>query len=184
MQALRPWRATAMSLLLFVALGMENSAVAQIAPSEYDLKAAFLYQFLSYVSWPPSRASADSLVLIGVVGAPELVDNLAILAANQAGAARMIEVRTLQPGSDPRGLHVLFVAAGRDEESAVMLQTAVADGVLTVTESSPRPPDSIINFEIIDNMVRFDVALGLARRNGLDVSGRLLQVALRVLEQP
>jgi hypothetical protein len=42
----------------------------------------------------------------------------------------------------------------------------------------------MINFEIIDNRVRFEVALGLARRSGLDISGRLLQVALRVVDEP
>ena len=177
-------RAVAPMVLLIAAMLAESSALAQIAPSEYDLKAAFVYQFLTYVSWPESKAGANGVIVIGVVGAPELADNLATLSRNQEIDARLIEVRNLTPDGDPRSLHVLFVARNPNVETDVLLQAAVDNAVLTITEELPRPSNSIINFEIIDSKVRFDVALGLARRNGLDVSGRLLQVALRVLELP
>lgn len=157
---------------------------AQAGPSEYDLKAAFVYQFLAYVTWPDSPNPASGPLRIGVVGASELADNLAALASNQGASARAIEIRRLAPDADPRDLHVLFVAAGFSGAAAAQLQTAVDNAVLTVTEDLPRPSDSMINFEVIDSKVRFDVALGLARQSGLDVSARLLQVALRVLEQP
>lgn len=155
-----------------------------MAPSEYDLKAAFVYQFLSYVSWPGGVATANDVLVVGVVGAPELGNNLAILAGDQAATSRPVDVRIVGPDVDVRDLDVLFVAASSAARTDALLQSAVENGVLTITETLPRPAHSVINFEVIDNRVRFDVALGLARQNGLDVSGRLLQVALRVIEAP
>jgi hypothetical protein len=39
---------------------------------------------------------------------------------------------------------------------------------------------SVINFRIVDERVRFDVALDAAERNGIKLSSRLLTVANRV----
>jgi hypothetical protein len=177
-------RSISVTLLLTASLSAENSVRAQLDPSEYDLKAAFLYQFLAYVSWPEGKASDEGKVLIGVVGAPELADNLATLANNQPDSARAIEVRTLAPDADPGALHVVFVAADLNDEAEGLLRAATANAVLTITEDLPRPENSIINFEIIDDKVRFDIALGLARQSGLEISARLLQVASRIVDQP
>ena len=178
-----PTRRTVSLALLLVALLAEDGAWAQAAPSEDALKAAFVFQFLSYVTWPESK-HGDGVLHIGVVGAEELADNLAMLSRNESADARAIKVHTVPLDGDPRDLHVLFVDAKTAGAVDALLQTALAGGVLTITESLPRPAHSVINFEIIGSKVRFDVALGLARQNGLDVSGRLLQVALRVIDAP
>jgi hypothetical protein len=39
---------------------------------------------------------------------------------------------------------------------------------------------SVINFRLVDERVRFDVALDAAERNGIKLSSRLLTVANRV----
>lgn len=183
---LRSWRVSTrtlrLALLLAAQLLGEQAALAQGGPSEYDLKAAFLYQFLAYVTWPEAKAG-DGAIVIGVLGASELASDLLALASRAPGQ-RPIEVRTVTRDTDPRDLHVLFVAAARADESAALLRNAAANAVLTVTEKLPRSPNSMINFEVIDSKVRFDVALGLVRANGMDISARLLQVALRVVEQP
>jgi hypothetical protein len=169
-------------LLLTTGLLAEDSAVAQGGPSEYDLKAAFVYQFLAYVSWPEAK-TGNGPVVIGVLGANELAGNLTALARANDGA-RPIEVRMLAADADPRDLHVLFVAADAAAEAGSLLQGAATHAVLTITETVPRSPHSVINFEVIGGKVRFDVALGLAREGGMDISARLLQVALRVVDQP
>lgn len=175
------------SSLLMLAIGWFVSAagLAQIQASEYDLKAAFLYQFTSYVSWPEDALDPDAALLFGVVGAPELADNLARLANAPNGEGRSIEVRRMNAGDDPAGLHVLFVAGRQSRAAATMLQAAQQHAVLTVTEDdAPRPQYSVINFEILDGKVRFDISLDNARASDLTISARLLQVALRVLGAP
>lgn len=188
MKACFTWRFTARvvmaAVLLVVALIPEAPVQAQSGPSEYDLKAAFVFQFLAYVTWPESKSADGSPILIGIVGADELARNLTELAGTRGVGTRSMEIRRLGPDADPALLHLLFVADEYAANADELLRRAVASGVVTVTETLPRPPASVINFEIIDSRIRFDVALGLARANGMDVSARLLQVALRVMEQP
>lgn len=187
MKRLQSWhgwlRVVPLAFLLSMQLWIDLPAHAQNGPSEYDLKAAFIYQFLAYVTWPSGKAEREPL-LIGIVGAEEIANNLAALAAEEGFAARPIAVLRFDPAGDPRDLHVLFVAADRSAGVGELLRIAADNAVLTITESSPRPADSMINFEIIDSKVRFDVALGRARASGMDISARLLGVALRVEDTP
>lgn len=187
MKRLQSWhgwlRVVPLAFLLTSQFWVELPAHAQGGPSEYDLKAAFIYQFLAYISWPAAKAEREPL-LIGIVGAAEVANNLAALAADEGFAARPIEILRLDIDDDPRDLHVLFVADEYGADAAMLLRTAADNAVLTITETNPRPADAMINFEIIDSRVRFDIALGRARASGMDISARLLGVALRVEETP
>lgn len=153
--------------------------------SEYDLKTAFLYQFTLYVEWPAERlGAADDPLVFGVVGADEMANNLQQLTASNV-QGHPIEVRELAPGADVSGLHVLFVTKEEEANSAAMMGQAAANSVLIVTENADGlPPNSIINFALVDGKVRFDVSLTNAEIAGLEISSRLLQIARSVAGRP
>ena len=53
--------------------------------------------------------------------------------------------------------------------------------VLTVTETGRNlRQDSVINFRVVDERVRFEVSLDAAEKNNLKLSSRLLAVAYKV----
>lgn len=151
--------------------------------TEYELKAAFLYNFASYVQWPPGIFNdPGQAVVFGVVGANELADNLEQVTGGRAVNGRAVEVRRLRGADELAGIHVLFAGDPLGAADRALLAAALQSSILTVTESDgARPDDSVINFEIVDGRVRFDVSLTEAGRARLQVSSRLLQVALRVL---
>jgi hypothetical protein len=183
LQSWRSWlRVAPLAFLFSSQFWFDLPVQAQDGPTEYDLK-AFVYQFLAYVTWPEGKAGQEPLV-IGVVGANALANNLAALAADKDFTARPIEIRRLRSDADPRDLHVLFVAADRNDDSAALLRSAAQQAVLTITETQPRPADAMINFRIVDSKVRFEVGLGRVRASNMDISARLLGVALRVEELP
>lgn len=162
------------------------SGFAQPQPSEYDLKAAFLYQFTTFVEWPPGLLDdPDQPLVFGVVGAKELVDNLEMLSSGREGTGRSLEVRRIGTRDDLEGIHVVFVDERITNNAEPLLVDAIGKSVLTVTESDDfRPANSIINFEVVDNKVRFDVSLILAQQANLRISARMLQFALRVIGDP
>jgi hypothetical protein len=167
--------------------------VAWSAPSPYGeddrplaeqrIKAAFLYKFLSYVEWPASAiADDDAPIVMGVMGADAIADELRSIVASRMLGRHPIEVRTLGAGQAlPPTLHVLFV--GRDDASllarlvplaqrrAILLVTAFADGL---------DRGSVINLLVRENHVRFEVSLDAAQRSGLKLSSRMLAVAVAV----
>jgi len=91
-------------------------------------------------------------------------------------------VRRLNRGDALTGLHIVFIARGHADRLAETLGAARGQPVLVVTESEGAgAPGSIINFVVVEDKVRFDVALARAESSNLKISARLLGVARRVI---
>lgn len=166
--------------LLVATLMPSSHLMAQT--SEYQVKAAFLYKFAGYVQWPEHRFTDEaSPIVFGVMGAEQLADTLEQIVTGHTVNDRPIEVRRLSPGSSVVDVHVLFVSQSSLSRVDSVLSELASSSILTVTESPLRPEGSVINFEIINDKIRFDVSLDTAEQGGLDISARLLQVAYRVI---
>jgi hypothetical protein len=177
----------AVLVALAVASGCVEPCLAQsdLRIAEYKVKAAFLYKFASYIEWPSEVFERpESPIVIGVAGADAMSDQLAQDVAGRSIGGRPVEVRKLRRGVPLSGLHVLFVGRS-DRGSSDVLASTKGRPVLTVTESEDAfALGSMINFVVIDDRVRFDVALREAEIANLKVSSRLLRVARRVLGGP
>jgi len=182
--AARLLRACALSLGVAAAVSGPRPAQADAQADEYRVKAAFLYKFGSYIEWPSgSFARADSPVAIGVMGADALADELVQIVAGRNVNGRPVRVRKLRPGDPIAGLHVLFV--GRDSgRLAEILAAAKGRALLTVTESEEALElGSMINFVVVEDKVRFDIAPPPSESSNLKISARLLGVARKVVSK-
>jgi YfiR/HmsC-like len=148
---------------------------------ERRVKAAFLYKFLGYAEFPAGAfADAASPVTIGVVGADELAAELARIVGGRTVNNRPILVRVLRETELGAAVQLLFIG-GHDSAKVGRLVRAAGGALLIVTEcEGGLQQGSTINFRIVDERVRFDVALDAAERNGIKLSSRLLTVANRV----
>ena len=157
-----------------------QSALAGV-PLERRVKAAFLYKFLGYTDFPASAfADAAAPLTIGVIGADDLAVELARVVAGRTVNNRTIEVRELRESDAAARVHLLFVG-GSDPQRVARIVRQAAGALLVVTEcDNGLQIGSVINFRIVDERVRFDVALDAAERNGIKLSSRLLTVANRV----
>jgi hypothetical protein len=161
-------------------------AQAEEAVPEAQVKAAYLLKFLDFIEWPASAAvSARSPFVIGVAGADALADELAALAARRRPEARPVTARRLKPGDAPAGLHVLFLGREAGPRVKSWLAAVAAQPVLVVTETEEAfEAGAAIGFVMVDQRVRFDVALRQAEARELKISSRLLGVARRVTGAP
>ena len=155
------------------------AAAAGPQASEYQVKAAYLCKFANYVEWPPAPAgSPQPPFVIGLLASQAIVDEMAQVARGLAVDGRAVVVRRLRAGDGFEGVSIVFIArsdAARVHEALAALQ---GRPVLTVTEAEPGSDvGSIVNFVVIDDKVRFDIALPPAQRGGLKISARLLAVA-------
>jgi hypothetical protein len=157
-------------------------AAAQVASTEVQIKAAFLYKFGGFVEWPAGAfAGAATPFTIGVLGAEAVAAELERITAGRTVQNRPVSVRRVKRGESSAGLHVLFV--GREEAArlAETLSAAKSEALLVVTESeNALAQGSAINF-VAEDRVRFDVALPAAERGQLRISSRLLAVARKVV---
>ena len=175
--------ACAIALAGFFGMASANTIAAEDPTTlEQRVKAAFLYQFASYVEWPaPSFAQPDTPLTIGVLGAETLAVELKQLVAGRAVGGHPVAVKEVKPGESLAGLHILFIGGAENGRLGQISQPGKQRPMLTVTETEGSlSRGSMINFVIVDRRVRFEVGLDSAEKSGLRLSSRLLAVAQQV----
>lgn len=175
-----------LSLMLLLAFGCLGAAPASTQAPEYRVKAAFVYKFSDYVEWPSEAfANPNSPLVIGVVGADTLAEELARIAGGRTVGGRPVAVRKLRYGEPLSGLHVIFLGQSNSRQLTAALGSSKGHAALTVTESADGIRlGSMINFVVESDKVRFDVALASAEASRLKISSRLLAVARNVVASP
>jgi hypothetical protein len=182
--AARALRACALAALIFPLAVDPARPQTDSQAAEYRVKAAFVYKFSGYIEWPDAAfARPDSPISIGVVGADALAEELAQVVVGRSVNGRPFSVRKLRPGDSIENLHILFIGKTDARRLAEILGVVKGRPVLTVTESEEALQlGSVINFVVVDDKVRFDVALVPADLGSLKISARLLAVARKVVK--
>jgi hypothetical protein len=146
---------------------------------ERRVKAAFLYQFVAYVEWPPDAfTKSGTPITIAVTGAESLAEELRQVVSGRTVGGRQVTVRRVGPGELLEGVHILFIGMAENARLGELTRSTQSLPILTVTESTGAlERGSMINFVLDQRRVRFEVALDTAEKRGLRLSSRLLAVA-------
>jgi hypothetical protein len=170
-------------LLLLLLLALAGAARAQ-APGalERQVKAAYLYKFAGFVEWPEgSFARPDSALVIGVLGADALAEQLEQSVAGHTAGGRAIVVRKLRRGEALAGLHILFIGAMERAALQEALAASRGQALLTVSDSDEAHAlGSMVNFVVADDKLRFEVALKPVASARMRISARMLSAAYKV----
>ena len=156
-------------------------AWSQESPNEeYRLKAEFLYQFPQFVEWPESALGGRDKVTICVSRPNPFGALLDELIAGETLNGRQLVIRAIDRASTLNGCHVLFMPAGTPDVRNVL--DAVGTRPILAIGESPLflEQGGVINLQVIDRRVRFEVSPGAAERAGLRLSSQLLRLAVRV----
>jgi hypothetical protein len=159
-------------------------ALAHVLPiraqqfSEYEVKAAFLYNFAKFVEWP-DEGSTRPLALC-VLGDNPFGDALAALEGKRV-RGRLLETRRDIYDDDTPGCHVLFINEIDKSRLVRILKRLQRLPVLTVSDGSAFVKNGgIIAFVSVDNRIQFEINLGAAQNARLKISSQLLKLARRV----
>ena len=169
-----------MLLIAFLLLAFAGTMRRAEAASEYEVKAAFLYNFAKFVDWPSDAFKSGSPFVIGVVGDDPFGSDLDTTVSGKTVDNRRIEVRRFRRVGDVQSCHILFVC--RSEKSRVdkILERVSGSRTLTVGDMGQfLQRGGMINFIIEDQKVRFEINSNSAERAGLKISSKLLQLARR-----
>jgi hypothetical protein len=181
-----PWK-SCQRLLCVVALAVLAMAVAraQDPVEEAVVEAAYLHKFPGFVDWPADAfKTPDSPIVIGVAGAPRVLEELTKIARGRLVLGRPVEARGISAADSPHDLHVLFVGRDGSAEAKVLLEEARKAHVMTVTDlPGGLKAGAVLEFVQVDGRLRFEASLTAARRADVKLSSRLLSVAARVVEE-
>jgi hypothetical protein len=166
-------------MLVVAASLIAGAAAAAAEYSESEVKAAFLFHFSTYVEWP-NASETDAPIIIAVLEAPEIAENLERFVQGRSIQARPVRVRTLTTLDAFPGGEVLYIGIQSPRRVARLI-SMVDTPTLIVTDVPLGLPDgAMINFRLVDRRVRFEISLPEAQRAGLLLSSRLLAAALQV----
>ena len=177
------WHAALWTLSVF--LIAPETAAGEPEPSHAELRAAFVYHFTKFTSWPrPAFVGPRTPFTVCTVGdEPETV---ALETVTRSGKVRgrVIERRSVHAPAEIEGCHVLFVCDDVDAAIDRVLETSRGQGILTVSERDrfARPGD-VVWFWLERagqgerRGIRFSVDLQAAKRAGLEISSQVLRLA-------
>jgi hypothetical protein len=158
-----------------IAFSISVTVAAAQAPEqslEYQVQAAYLYNFVKFVDWPAGTLSGA--ITICTAGNTPVAPALEQIVRDEVIGGHRLAVRTIE--APQAACNVVFVP--HDVGAGEYLRATRTAPVLTVGEA----PDfiaqgGIINFVRDAGMMRFEIDQEAARRARLQISSRLLRLA-------
>lgn len=167
-------------VLVLLLLGIQAGRTE--APSIYEVKASFVYNFAKFVQWPTKAfPNPKSPLILGVVGRDQFGETMAKLVEGKFLYQRPVSFRRVKWGSDMKGCHILFISSSESEKMKKLSALLEDAPVLTIGET----PDFAERGGIIGivdifpevKKVRFEINLQAAKRAHLTISSQLLRIA-------
>jgi YfiR/HmsC-like len=173
-------RAGFLLLTLMLAVAENRVRAQESTPSEYQVKAAFLYNFGKFVSWPPRDfASKTAPLVIGVLGDNPFHDDLEHMIAGKNIGGHPVVFQAITTLTNANKCHILFISVSAQKDTPDIFAALHGANVLTVTENMAHFAGSgfVINFVMEQDKIRFEINDTAATQAGLTISSKLMSLA-------
>jgi len=162
-----------------VSLALLSRAVAAPPPTEYQVKAVFLFNFTRFVDWPPTAlADPQAPFVIGVLGRDPFGRMLDDAVRGEQVNGRPLVVERYRSRTELKRCQILFIDRSAGVDLAPVLTALEGAGTLTVSDFEPDAPRNVtIRFLEEDHRIRLRIDVDSARSAGLTISSKLLRPA-------
>jgi hypothetical protein len=153
-------------------------------PTEYDVKAAYIYNFAKFVEWPRGKPpEPGGTISVCLVGNDPFGPALAAIEGKTA-EGKKIRIRREQFARNVKGCEVLFISSSEEERLDRVLEAVKGLPVLTIGDTKGFAQRGVmINFYMESRQVRFEINPKAAERGGLKISSNLLKIA-KIVGEP
>jgi hypothetical protein len=176
-----PWKVFPFLLVpgLVLGSGAATPARAQVDESrEYQIKAAFLYNFVQFVKWPPTAFSnSEAPFCIGILGDDPFGAALDATVQGESINGRRFSILRSTQLEDLEGCQMIFICRSEEGQLPGILAQLKSRQILTVSDV----PDFAreggdIDFYLAGDKVRFEINPDSARQCGLKISSQMLEL--------
>lgn len=169
---------------------------------EYQVKAAFLYNFLQFVDWPEEKpADGNKPITIGILGKDPFGDAFEPIKGKKVKGRSVIikrfksfeEMKKSTEKDKPESeqkiemltkCHLLFICSSEQKDLKEIINLVKDYDVLTVGEMNGfLESGGIINCFVEEKKIRFEINLTAAERAELKMRSKLLRLAKRIVEE-
>ena len=159
---------------------------APVSPGrEYQIKAAALYNVISFTDWPDTAfPTPNSPLVVAVLGEGPIAALLDQFVENETWHGRRIEIRRINSSAEARGCHVLYIARSAHGTWRTLAGQFATQPILTISdEGNFAQQGGIVQLAIDRNRLLLIVNLPAARAAGISISSKVLRLA-QVLDSP
>ncbi len=184
--------------LLLLSVFTTGAESAETASREYQIKAAFLYNFLKFVEWPKDNApDGNEPIIISIIGQDIFKNafvNLEQMDINGRKAVvtkfKGFEEAGQKEHSEPhpqietiKKSHLLFICPSEKKYMEEILKSVQNKGILTVADTEGfLQAGGIINLLTEEQKVRFEVNISAAKQAEIEIRSKLLRLAKRTIQ--
>lgn len=169
-------------MIFICGTGISGVATAQEHDTDQRLlKAAYIFNFAKFTSWPTSAWNdVSSPLTICSVGQDSLISELEKLGGKNI-KDRPVNVRHIKSAQLPGNCQLLYIATSEKKRFKRIVKAISDVSILTVSQI----PDSgysggIIELFLDKGRLKFKINLNKARKAGLTISSRLLKLAILI----
>jgi hypothetical protein len=143
-------------------------------PTEFELKAALLYNFALFTEWPVLPNDTFNLCLYG----PDPFGAAIEVLAQRTLLDRRIQIQRPRQPKDISACHLLYISSPALPELAQLLALTRNQPILTIADRlDSGDSHAVINLGLEQRRIIFDIDLAAANRAGLRLSSKLLRLA-------
>jgi YfiR/HmsC-like len=178
MALLRP-RAWLFCMWLAIAVLAIGSPRATAAPSEYQVKAVFLFNFAQFVDWPATAfSSADAPFVIGVLGQDPFGSQLDEVVRGESVNKRPLVIERYRDVAEIHNCNILFIGSAESQHLDEILVALKGRSILTVSDADPAGQRGVmIRLVNESNRIRLRIDVAAAKAGNLTISSKLLRPA-------
>jgi hypothetical protein len=188
----------AISLALIIApIALADTSSAKY--KEYEVKAAFIFNFLKFTDWPEEKTAANnSQIIIGIIGEDPFgpatnvfkgksIEEHKLLLTRFEGIEQIKKMPEKEKNKHLDAIktcHLLFICQSEQKQLRDIIEIVRNSSVLTVADTDGFiEAGGIINLFTEENKIRFDINQVTAENTGLKIRSQLLRLAKRVVTQ-
>jgi len=177
-------KAATLCLILFLPLTWLWQAHAQEVP-EYQLKAAFLYNFAKFIEWPQTAFKDSSApFVIGILGDDPFGENINFIKSKKV-KSRKLEIKHFKNLKDLKTCQILFVSSSEKKQLPEILAAVKDSTMLTVGDvDSFIESGGVIRFVLENETLGFAINAEAVKQAEFKISSQLLKFGQLVTVEP
>lgn len=154
-------------------------ASVTIASDETQLKAAFIFNFIKYITWPDEAEQSSGELKLCILGEKTPNEDLRLI-SNRKIRSFTLSLEAIDSAENIEICDLIYVTAPSFDRTVI--EFARRKAILTIGYGDEFvEKGGIISLFEENNRIRFDINLTQARESHLQISSKLLQLGRKVL---
>jgi hypothetical protein len=154
-------------------------------PTDYQVKAAYLYNFGRFVEWPANATSKGDFFTVCILGKDPFGAVLDKALAGETIGGKSVVARRISTPQESGNCQILFLSSTEESRLNKIIEAMEKEAVLTVSDMPEfSEHGGMVQFVVEGKRVRFEVNLTAAQNAGLTLRSELLRVATVVKKNP